>query len=109
VVESLRLYNPSETDITVEITIGYDGVPGSETFRRTLPARRVTDFNMDQFVTGTRRATAQWYGTRVKAPIPIVAYMSHYDRAFLGLVPDPTVGAAFGTLGTPLGRTTAVS
>ncbi len=109
VVEQLRLYNPSDTDITIEITIGYDGIPGSETFRRTLPARRVTEFNMDQFITGGRRLTDQFFGTRVKSPVPIVAYMDHYDRAFRGLVPDPTPGAAFGTLGTPLGRRTAVT
>ncbi len=108
VTDLLRLYNPSDFDITIEITIGYDGIPGTETFRRTLPARRVTEFNMDQFITGTRRLTPQWFGTRIKAPTPIVAYMSHYDRAFAGLVPDDTPGAAFGTLGTPLGRTGSI-
>lgn len=108
VTDLLRLYNPSDFDVTVEITIGYDGVPGTETFRRTLPARRVTEFNMDQFITGDRRLSPQWFGTRIKAPTPIVAYMSHYDRAFVGLVPDDTPGAAFGTLGTPLGRTGSV-
>ena len=108
VTDLLRLYNPSDFDVTVEITIGYDGVPGTETFRRTLPARRVTEFNMDQFITGDRRLSPQWFGTRIKAPTPIVAYMSHYDKAFVGLVPDDTPGAAFGTLGTPLGRTGSV-
>jgi len=108
VIENLRLFNPSDQDITVEITIGYDGLPGSETVRRVLPAGRITVFNMDQFVTGSRRLTPQWYGTRIKAPTPIVAYMDHYDRAFLGLVPDPVVGAAFGTLGTPIGRASPV-
>ncbi|HYE63473.1 MAG TPA: sensory rhodopsin transducer [Phycisphaerales bacterium] len=109
IVETLRLYNPSENDITVEITIGYTRDRGAETFRRVLPARRVTEFNMDQFVTGQFRAIDAFYGTRVKAPVPIVAYMSHYDRAFQGLVPDPVAGAAFGTLGTPIGRVNPVA
>jgi subtilisin family serine protease/subtilisin-like proprotein convertase family protein len=109
IIEKLRLYNPSETDTTIEITIGYDGLPGSETFRRTLPARRVTEFDMDQFITGNRRLTQQWYGTTIKAASPIVAYMDHYDKAFPSLVPDSTPGAAFGTLGTPIGISTPVT
>jgi subtilisin family serine protease/subtilisin-like proprotein convertase family protein len=109
IVEKLRLYNPSETDQTVEITIGYDGVPGNETFRRTIAARTVTEFDMDQFITGNRRATQQWYGTMVKAAVPIVAYMDHYDKSFNGTVPDPIPGAAFGTLGVPLGNSAVVS
>ena len=78
----------------VEITIAYDGQPGSETFRRTLPARRMTEFDMDQFITGNRRLTSAWFATTVKAASPIVAYMGHFDRSFPG---------GFGTLGTPLG------
>ncbi|MBS0195675.1 MAG: S8 family serine peptidase [Planctomycetes bacterium] len=94
VVEYLRLYNPANTDTTVEITINYDGTPGGETFRRTLPARRVSEFTVDQFVTGARRLNSAWYTLSVKGPVPIVAYMAHYDRVFPG---------GFGTLGTPLG------
>jgi subtilisin-like proprotein convertase family protein len=93
--EYLRLYNPNATDTVVEITIAYDGTPGSESFRRVLPARRVTEFNLDQFITGNRRLTDQFFSTTVKTADPIVAYMAHYDRAFPG---------GFGTLGTPLGR-----
>jgi len=93
VTETLRLYNPSSTDVIVEVTIGYD--PGSsETFRRTLPARRVTEFNVDEFVTGLRRDSFSFYNLQIKAPTPIVASMIHFDSAFLG---------AFGTLGTPFG------
>jgi subtilisin-like proprotein convertase family protein len=111
VVETLRLYNPAETDQTVEITIGYDGGLGTETFRRVIKARTITEFNMDQFITGARRTTLPgvWYGTTVKAPVPIVAYMDHYDKSFNGTVPDMTPGAAFGTLGTPLGNEVATS
>lgn len=100
VVEYLRLYNPGITDTTVEITIGFDGGLGSETFRRTLPARRVSEFNMDQFITGGRRAVFTYYGTTIKAASPIVAYMGHFDRFFPG---------AFGTLGTPLGLASPVA
>lgn len=100
VVENLRLYNPASTATTVEITIAYDGIAGTEVFRRTLSARTVSEFNVHDFVTGTRRASNQWFSITVKAPTPIVAYMAHYDRAFQG---------AFGTLGTPLGRISAVS
>jgi len=100
VTDYLRLYNPSNADVTVEIRIVYDGLPGSETFRRTLSARRVTELNVDQFITGGRRLTAQFYGITVKAPTPIVAYMGHFDRLFPG---------AFGTIGTPLGLRAAVT
>lgn len=109
VIEQLRLYNPSNTATVVEITIGYDGIPGTETFRRTLQPRSLTQFSLDEFITGSRRLTDQFYGTRVKSQVPIVAYMDHYDRAFGGLVPDPVPGAAFGTLGTPLGISTPVT
>jgi len=101
VVEHLRLYNPSSTAVTFELTIAYDGIPrGFETFRRTIPARSVVELSMDQFVTGGRRATDQYYATTIKAPSPIVAWMTHYDSAFPG---------GFGALGTPLGRTSVIS
>lgn len=99
VVEHLRLFNPTDADITLEITIAYDGQPGSEVFRRTVPARRVVELDVDQFVTGSRRQTDQFFSLTVKAPQPIVAYMTHFDRAFPG---------GFGTLGTPLGRSAPV-
>jgi subtilisin family serine protease/subtilisin-like proprotein convertase family protein len=94
VTEYIRLYNPQVNDVTVEITISYDGLPGTETFRRTIPGRRMVELNMDQFITGDRRLRSSWYSTTVKAASPIVAYMAHFDRSFPG---------AFGTLGTPMG------
>jgi len=100
VVEYLRLYNPSSTDVTVEITISYDGTPGSETFRRTLPTRRMSEFDMDQFITGNRRLQSSWFTTTVKGAEPVVAYMGHFDRVFPG---------AFGTLGTPMGISSVAS
>ncbi|GJQ28665.1 MAG: hypothetical protein HBSAPP03_05490 [Phycisphaerae bacterium] len=103
-VEShLRLFNPTDTALTIEITISYaakTGVPASsETFRRVLPARRVAELELDQFITGDRRATTNWFSTTIKSPQPIVAYMTHFDRAFPG---------GFGTIGTPLGRSTPI-
>ena len=98
--ENLRIFNPSNVDIIVEITMNFDFPTGSETFRRTIPARRMTEFNVDQFVTGGRRTSNQSYGMFVKAPTPVVAEMSHYDRLFPG---------AFATLGTPLGVTRAIT
>ena len=95
VTEYLRLYTPSTADQTVEITIAYDGVPGFEVFRRTIGGRRVTEVDVHELVTGSRRATQQYFSITVKAPTPIVAYFGHFDRAFPG---------AFGTLGTPFGQ-----
>ncbi|CAG1009129.1 Thermophilic serine proteinase [Phycisphaerales bacterium] len=100
VVEHLRLFNPNSTETTIEITVAYDGLPGSETFRRTIPARAVVELDMDQFITGIRRLSNNWYATSIKAPQPIVAYMTHYDRAFPG---------GFGTIGTPLGRSQPIT
>ncbi|MBL9002079.1 MAG: S8 family serine peptidase [Phycisphaerae bacterium] len=100
VVEYLRIYNPSDSEVVFEVTITFDGTPGGETFRRSIPAKRVSDFNIDQFVTGSRRLNSAWYSLTVKAPTPIVAYMGHYDRVFPG---------GFGTLGTPLGASAPVT
>jgi hypothetical protein len=94
VVEHLRLYNPSDEAVTIEISITYSNNPVAESFRRTIQPRRVAEFDLDQFITGSRRATRQFFSTTVKAATPIVAYMTHVDRAFPG---------GFGTLGTPLG------
>lgn len=98
--ENIRIYNPTSSDIIVEITMNFDNQPGTETFRRTIPARRMQEFNVDQFVTGDRRATNQSYGIFIKAPVPVVAEMNHYDRLFPG---------AFATLGTPLGVTSSIT
>ena len=35
--------------------MNFDDQPGTETFRRTIPARRMQEFNVDQFVTGNRQ------------------------------------------------------
>ena len=99
VTDYLRLYNPASTETVVEITISYFG-QAPETFRRVLAARRISEFNVDQFVSGARRASFQFYGLTVKSPTPIVAFMGHYDRAFPG---------AFGTMGTPLGLNATIS
>ncbi|MFG0325924.1 MAG: S8 family serine peptidase [Phycisphaerales bacterium JB037] len=94
VQEYLRLYNPSDSDILAEITLQFDGGLGQETFRRVLPARRVQEFDIFDFVTGDRRNQRVFYSITVKASAPIVAYMGHFDSFFPG---------GFGTLGTPLG------
>ncbi len=99
VTEFLRLYNPSDDDVLVEITIHFDGGLGSETFRETLPGRRVQEFNIHDFVTGDRRDQPTFYGITVKGAQPIVAYMGHFDAFFPG---------GFGTLGTPLGASIGV-
>lgn len=106
VLDLLRVYNPSATDTTIEITLSYDGVPGSETFRRVVPARRVAEFDLNRdFVSISRRLTDSFYTTTIKGASPVVAYMDHYDR----FTPD-ALGSfgAFGTLGTPLGIFTAI-
>lgn len=100
VVEYLRIYNPQTSDTTVEITIAYDGAPGFEVFRRTIPARRMAEFDMDQFITGERRLRSSWFATTVKGASTVVAYMGHFDRAFPG---------GFGTLGTPMGISSATN
>jgi len=107
ITEYLRLYNPASTDVVIEITVNYDqlapgssGLPATEVFRRTIPARRVTNFDVDQFITGLRRERDSWFGITIKAPTPIVAYMGHYDAAFPG---------AFGSLGTPLGLSASIT
>lgn len=100
VVEHLRLYNPSDTDTTIEIGVSYNSDPSTETFRRVLPAKTVTELDMDQFITGARRLSTQYYSTTVKAPTPVVASFFHFDRAFPG---------GFSTLGTAFGVSAPVS
>ncbi len=102
--EYLRLYNPTVTDLNVEITITFnDG--GSEKFRETVSPRAANEFNIHDFVTGARATMGtvpgigSFYGLRVEAPEPIVAYMGHFDSFFFG---------GFGTLGMPMGNTEQV-
>ena len=99
VTEYLRLFNPSTEDTVVEITLHFDGGFASETFRRTLPAQRVQEFNLFDFVTGDRRNQKVFFGTVVKSATPIVAAMGHFDAFFPG---------GFGALGTPLGTATNI-
>lgn len=101
VKEYLRIYNPSLNDTTVEIQMNFnDG--SSEVFRRTVAGRSTADFNVFDFVTGTKAfpgtspGTGSFYGVRVISATPIVAFTGHYD-GFLG--------GGFGYLGTPLGTT----
>ena len=106
VTEYLRLFNPSENEVLVEITIRFDGnfigtsqPLGQETFRRLLSPRRVTEFDIHEFVTGQRRQQDVFYGLTIKSAEPIVAYMGRFDAFFPG---------AFGTLGVPLGLDAAI-
>jgi hypothetical protein len=101
VTEYLRVFNPDDAEVVVEITIHFDGnfagtsVPlGQETFRRTLRARGVSEFDIHDFVTGDRRLQDTFYGITVRAGSPVVAYLGRFDSFFPG---------AFGTLGVPLG------
>jgi len=96
--EYLRLFNPSTDDSLVEITLRFDEGLGQETFRRTVPAGRVSEFDLFDFVTGDeRRSQKVFFSITIKASDPIVAYMGHFDQFFPG---------GFGTLGTPLGAPT---
>lgn len=97
--EYLRLFNPSDTEVLAEITVRYDNGLGTETFRRTLAARTVTEINAHDLVTGSKRQQDVFYSTTIKTAVPIVAYQGHYDAFFPG---------AFGSLGTPLGIITPV-
>lgn len=106
VTEYLRVFNPSNENVTIEITIRFDGnfkgtnTPlGQETFRRTVQARRVAEFDIHDFVTGDRRLQDTFYGITVKAASPVVSYLGRYDAFFPG---------AFGTLGVPLGLTSTI-
>jgi subtilisin family serine protease/subtilisin-like proprotein convertase family protein len=101
VQEYLRIFNPSTIDQTVEISMNYnDGT--TEVFRRTIPARATANYNVFDFVTGTRAnpgtvpGVGSFYGVRVLAAVPVVAFLNHFD-GFLG--------GGFGSLGTPLGTT----
>lgn len=97
-VESyLRVFNPSQESVLVEITLHFSGEQfGSDTFRRTVAPRAVAEFDIHEFVTGEKRDADVFYGMTVKAATPVVAYQGHFDNFFPG---------GFGTLGTPLGTT----
>lgn len=99
VTENLRIHNPSVEASTVEITLNFnDGT--SEVFRRSILGRSTAEFNLFDFITGTRKTigtvpgVGSFYGTRVVSSVPVIVSMNHYD-AFLG--------GGFGMLGTPLG------
>lgn len=103
--EFLRLFNPTSTDVTVEILLSFNNGSG-EVFRRTIPARSTGNFDFGEFITGTNRTVGtvpgvgSFFGTRVVSSTPIVAFMGHFDQ-FLG--------GGFGFLGTPLGTTGVAS
>lgn len=91
----LRLFNPAVADTTLEITINYgNGIP-SETVRRTVGARRVAEFNVDDFITGARRTQDVNFSIEVKSAVPIVAYMGRVNTVD---------GGVYGSLGTPFGN-----
>ena len=101
VQEYLRVYNPSLNDQTVEIAINYnDGT--SEVFRRTVLSRATASFNVFDFITGVHASpgtvpgVGSFYGVRVAAAVPVLAFIGHFD-GFLG--------GGFGSMGTPLGST----
>ncbi len=106
VSEYLRLFNPNESQIVAEVQIRFDGVLagtneplGQETFRFTIPARRVIEIDVHELVTGARRLQNVFYGLTVRTPDGVVAYMGRFDSFFDG---------GFGLLGTPFGRRTDV-
>jgi subtilisin family serine protease/subtilisin-like proprotein convertase family protein len=101
----LRVYNPSTSTTTVEITLSFnDGT--SELFRRDVPAKATANYNLFDFVTGYRATTGtvagvgSYFGTKLTSSTPVVAFMGHYDESLLG---------GFGITGTPIGGTVAVS
>jgi subtilisin family serine protease/subtilisin-like proprotein convertase family protein len=104
--ENLRIYNPTGSDVTIEIKIIFDpNLPqggGTEVFRRTVAGRRVTQFSIGDLVgsIGNRRFSDQSFGFTVQSPVPVVASMDHFDLVFPG---------GFATLGTPLGRTASIT
>lgn len=104
--EYLRLFNPNETEIVAEVQIRFDGFIegtteplGQETFRFTIPARRVIEVDVHELVTGARRLQNVFYGLTVRSPDGLIAYMGRFDSFFEG---------GFGLLGTPFGRRTSI-
>lgn len=100
----LRLFNPGDQTVLVEITMHFPGAGqtagAAETFRREIGGRSVISVNLHDLVTGTRRNSPQYYGVTIKAGSAIVAYQGHFDSNFPG---------SFGTLGTPLGITNPIT
>jgi subtilisin-like proprotein convertase family protein len=99
VTEYLKIYNPADDDVLIEIELRFnDGA--SELFRRVASSRRVTEFNVHDFVQGERTQTRQFYGITVKSATPVVAYIGRSDNFF---------GGAFGSLMAPLGLNGSIS
>ena len=73
----------------------------TEVFRKFTRARRVAEFDLHQFITGSRLNSDQRYGFTVKTATPVIAYMARADPTFQT--------GSFGTLGTPLGLSQLLS
>ena len=100
VAEYLRIYNPGLEDVVVEIEMRFaDGT--TEVFRKFTSARRVAEFDLHQFITGSRLNSDQRYGFTIKTATPVIAYMARADPTFQT--------GSFGTLGTPLGLSQLLS
>lgn len=105
VAEYLRLYNPTNAVLSVEISMSFnDG--STETFRRNISPRTANEFNIFDFVTGDRATLGtvpgigSFYGMRIRSAQPIVAYMGHFDNNFFG---------GFGTIGYGLDEGVVIS
>jgi subtilisin-like proprotein convertase family protein len=105
VTEYLRLYNPTNDVLSVEITMSFnDG--SSETFRRNISPRTANELDIFDFVTGARAdpgtvpGVGSFYGMRIRSAAPIVAYMAHFDNNFFG---------GFGTIGYGLDEGVIIS
>jgi len=101
VTDYLRIYNPTAVNATIAITLNFNNGE-TETFLRQVSPRAANTFDLHSFITGLRRTQGtamglgSFFGVRVKASVPIVAYQGHFDSG---------LGGGFGTLGTALGTT----
>lgn len=99
VIENLRLFNPGDDPVTVQIEFSF--VDGSFVFSPIAPvlAGSALIINIDEIAEVRDRAEDVWFGMRVVASAPIVVSMEHWDSGN---------GGGFLSLGMPSGNSAQV-
>lgn len=90
VQEFMLVFNPSDQDANVTVTLVYDDGEDPTTIPLTVEAGKKSGLALHQ--EPSVRAGYIWYGIVVESDIPIIPYFTHYDL---------TYGGSFALEGTP--------
>jgi hypothetical protein len=91
VQEFMLVFNPSEQDANVTVTLIYDDGQAPTTIPLTVEAGKKSGLALHN--EPTVREGYIWYGSVVESDVPVIPYFTHYDLGF---------GGSFALEGTPV-------